>query len=102
MSSFDNIYLKMTPNLEPATLASLHQASQSPDNDKLIGRQAAHELNNILTILRGYAERMMVKHAENVSLRPDLQSLNENLRRAERLVRQSTPSRSQPAAAAGV
>lgn len=102
MSSFDNIYIKMTPNLEPEALASLHTESSGPESEKVIGRQVAHELNNILTILRGYAERMMIKHGENPSLRPDLQLINENVRRAERVVRQSTPSRSRMVAGVGL
>jgi signal transduction histidine kinase len=102
MSSFDNIYMKMTPSLEPSALASLHQEQSLPESDKVIGRQVAHELNNILTILRGYAERMLVKHNENPALRPDLHLINENLRRAERVVRQSTPSRSRVVAGVGL
>lgn len=93
MSSLDNIYSKMTPSLEPATLAGMHQEQPVSYHDKIIGRQVAHELNNIFTILRGYAERMMIKHGENPTLRPELQLINENVRRAERVVRESTPSR---------
>jgi hypothetical protein len=100
MSSLDNIYSKMTPTLEPAALAGLHAESPVLDHDKLVGRQVAHELNNILTILRGYAERMMIKHGDNPALRPDLQLINDNLRRAERVIRESTPPR--PRVVAGV
>lgn len=100
MSSFDNIYIKMTPTLEPAALANLHAESSVREHDKVIGRQVAHELNNILTILRGYAERMMIKHGENPALRPELQLINENVRRAERVVRESAAAR--PRGIAGV
>jgi hypothetical protein len=102
MSSLDNIYIKMEPTVEPSALASLHPEQAFPDNEKIIGRQVAHELNNILTILRGYAERLMVKHGENSVLRSDLQLINENVRRAEHVVRQSTPKRSRMMVGVGV
>ena len=57
---------------------------------KQIGRDVAHELNNILTIIRGYADRMMLKHGDNPVLRPDLQLISENAKRAESVVRHST------------
>lgn len=102
MSSLDNIYSKMSPVLEPATLADLHTEPPAPNQEKVIGSQVAHELNNILTILRGYAERMMIKHGENPALRPELQLFNENVRRAERVVRQATPSPTRVPAGFGV
>ena len=52
-----------------------------------IGGDVAHELNNIITIIRGYAERMIIKHGDNAALRPDLQLLADNARRAEKVVR---------------
>jgi nitrogen-specific signal transduction histidine kinase len=102
MTSFDNIYIKMTPTMEPAALAGLHHEQSASDSEKLIGRQVAHELNNILTILRGYAERMVVKHGANAALRPELQMISENVLRAERVVRAATPPRNRPAANAGL
>ena len=97
MSSLENIYLKMSPALEPATLASLHQETPHSDTQKQVGSEVAHELNNILTIIRGYADRMLIKHGENPTLRPDLLLIAENVKRAESLVRHSTYPRSRPA-----
>jgi signal transduction histidine kinase len=102
MSSLDNIYMKMAPTLEPATLAGLHREAGEPDGQKQVGREVAHELNNIFTIIRGYAERMLVKHGENPALRPELLLIAENVKRAEALVRHSTPPRPRPVAAAAV
>jgi signal transduction histidine kinase len=98
MSSLDNIYMKMAPTLEPATLAGLHHELSQPDTQKQVGREVAHELNNIFTIIRGYAERMLVKHGENPALRPELLLIAENIKRAESVVRHSTPPRPRPTA----
>ncbi len=97
MSSLENIYMKMAPTLEPATLAGLHHEPSQPDTQKQVGREVAHELNNIFTIIRGYADRMLIKHGENPALRPELLLIAENVKRAESLVRHSTPPRSRPA-----
>ncbi len=91
MSSLENIYQKMVPALEPGTLAQLHRESSSPEPARQIGREVAHELNNILTIIQGYADRMLLKHGENPALRPELQLISENARRAVSVVRQATP-----------
>ncbi len=90
--------MKMTPALEPASLANMHQPQASADGQKLIGREVAHELNNILTIIRGYADRMILKHGANTALRPDLQIITDNVKRAEALVRRSTAPRPVPVA----
>lgn len=79
--------MKMSPTLEPASLAQLHQPPSAPDTQRLIGREVAHELNNILTIIRGYSDRMIMKHGENPGLRPDLQMIAENVKRAESVIR---------------
>jgi len=86
--------MKMDPTFEPATLAGLHREAAHPDTQKQVGRDVAHELNNIFTIVRGYAERMLLKHGENPALRPELMMIAENVKRAESLVRHSTYPRS--------
>jgi len=98
MSSLENIYLKMSPTFEAGTLSNRQPEAANPDVQKQVGREVAHELNNIFTIVRGYAERMMIKHGENPALRPELLLIAENIKRAESLVRHSTYPRSRPAA----
>ena len=88
--------MKMTPTLEPAALASLHPEGPHPDHQKQVGREVAHELNNILTIIRGYTDRIIIKHGQNPALRPDLQLISENVRRAEQVIRRATPPRPRP------
>lgn len=95
MSSFDNIYQKMVPTLEPAGLAQLHH--DSPDGQECqIGREVAHELNNILTIVQGYAERVVLKHGENPELRRDLKLISDNAARAVQVIRQARRTSSSP------
>ena len=93
MSSLEPIYMKMAPALEPATLASLRHEPPAADSQKQIGREVAHDLNNILTIIRGYADRLLLKHGENPALRVELQMISENTTRAISVVRQATPRR---------
>jgi len=96
MSSLENIYMKMSPSLESADLVNLHHNPLQPSTQRLIGRDVAHELNNILTIIRGYADRMVLKHGENPALRPELQMISENVKRAESVVRHATMPRHRP------
>ncbi len=83
----------MTPALETTSIAHMHPEPPYSDNQKQIGREVAHDLNNILTIIRGYADRMLIKHGDDPALRPDLQIITENVKRADALIRQSTAPR---------
>ena len=94
MSSLENIYLKMSPTIEPVAMANLQPDSAQSDQQKQVGRDVAHELNKIFTIIRGYADRLLIKHGENPTLRPELLLISENIKRAESLVRHSTYPRS--------
>jgi signal transduction histidine kinase len=90
MSSLETIYKKMSPIIDTTSLAHLRQASPAPEEGRQMSRDVAHELNNVITIIRGYAERLLLKHGENPALRPDLQLISANARRAENVVRQAT------------
>ncbi len=48
-----------------------------------------HELNNILTIIQGYTDRLLLKHGENPALEPQLKIIADAARRAATLVRSS-------------
>src|ERR1035438_5033622 len=101
MSSLDNIYQKMVPTLEPSTLAHLHGQPPHAEPPRQISREVAHELNNILTIIQGYADRLILKHGDNPALRPDLRIISENARRAVFAIRQATPRTPMAAAVTG-
>lgn len=90
--------MKMSPTLEPAVLAQLHQQHPDLDTQRLIGREVAHELNNILTIIRGYSDRMLIKHGGNPAMRPELQLISENVKRAETVIRSAVRLNTPPAA----
>src|SRR6202012_1427844 len=90
MQSLDNIYLKLYPTLESSALATLQSTEPAPaEPQREISREVAHELNNVLTIVRGYTERLLAKHADNAALRTDLQLICDNARRAENVIRQA-------------
>jgi signal transduction histidine kinase len=100
MSSLENIYQKMAPTLEPATLADLHREPPLPE-PRQISREVAHELNNILTIIQAYTERMLSRHRDNPALRPELQMIYENTKRATSVVRQASARNSSAAPLVG-
>jgi hypothetical protein len=86
MSSLESIYRKMTPNnFSPSSFT--HPPAVAPEQSRQISREVAHELNNVLTIVRGYADRLIFKHGDNPALRPELQLISDNARRAERVIR---------------
>ena len=101
MSSLDNIYQKMAPTLEPSALAQLHPEPPRSEPQRQITRELAHELNNILTIIQGYTDKLIVKHGENPALRPDLQLISDNARRAVSVIRQANPRQTSPGVKAG-
>jgi len=88
----DNICQNVVPNLEPGSLAQLQQPPP-PETSGQIGREVAHDLNNILTIIQGYADRMLLQHGENPALRPQLQLISDNARRAVSVIKRASPRR---------
>jgi signal transduction histidine kinase len=95
ISSLENIYQKMTSAGEAGALPP--QRDSVPREQ--IGGDVAHELNNIITIIRGYTERMLLKHGDNPVLRPDLQLISDNARRAEKVVRAASMASRRPPSA---
>jgi signal transduction histidine kinase len=92
----DAIYEKMTPGTEASASGTRYSQPASPtDGDRSISRDVAHELNNILTIVRGYADRLILKHGDNPALRPELKLISDNARRAANVIR--TASQPKPA-----
>ena len=82
----------MAPTIEPAATGHLSQNPSWQDPTRQISREVAHDLNNILTIIQGYAERMMLTHGDNPALRPDLQIISDSTKRAVSVVRKAGPS----------
>jgi len=62
--------------------------SVSPaDPSRQIGNVVAHDLNNILSIVQGYADRLLLRHGANPALMPDLKLISEAARRAATVIR---------------
>lgn len=96
MSSFENIYQKMVPTLESASLAQMQHETPSLEQQRQVGREVAHELNNILTIIQGFSERMIMKYGDNPAMRSELQLISDNARRAVTVIKQATPRKILP------
>ncbi len=57
------------------------------DSDRHISATLAHELNNLLTVVQGHAERLFLKHQDDTALASNLKTISEATRRAAELVR---------------
>ena len=67
------------------------EPSQTFDPTRHIAPNVAHELNNILTIVQGYADRLLLRNATNANLMPDLKLISEAARRAATVIRNAKP-----------
>jgi len=83
-TSFDSIYKKMASSLESGGAGHAHEVKLDPSRH--ISPVVAHELNNILTIIQGYADRLLMKHGDNPAIETHLKLICEAARRAATLV----------------
>jgi len=67
-----------------------HALESKFDPQRHIAPVVAHELNNILTIIQGYADRLLLKHEKDTTLEPHLKLISEAARRASTIVRSSS------------
>lgn len=58
-----------------------------PDSDRHISSILAHELNNLLTVVQGHADRLFLKHQKDAVLAPDFKKISDAAHRAAELVR---------------
>jgi signal transduction histidine kinase len=91
MSSYDSIYKKMASSLEQGGAGQIHESTQKFDSARHVAPVVAHELNNIFTIIQGYADRLLLQHREDPALQPHLKMISEATRRATAIVRDATP-----------
>jgi signal transduction histidine kinase len=94
MSSLENIYKKMAAAAAGADV--LHETTQKFDSTQHISPVVAHELNNIIAIIRGYADRLLSKHGENPALEPHLKLISEAAKRAATIVHDALPPNPSP------
>jgi signal transduction histidine kinase len=91
MSSYDSIYKKMASSLDQGGTGQLHESAQKFDSTRHVAPAVAHELNNILTIIQGYTDRLLLRHGEDPALQPHLKLISEATKRAALIVRDATP-----------
>jgi nitrogen-specific signal transduction histidine kinase len=91
MSSYDSIYKKMAESLEHGAPGFVHESAHKFDPARHISPAVAHELNNILTVIQGYADRLLMKHGEDPALQPHLKLISQASQRAATVIRAATP-----------
>jgi hypothetical protein len=91
MSSYESIYKKMEPSPEQGGTANPHEPAEKFDPTRHISPFIAHELNNILTIVQGYSERLLIRHGADPALQQHLKLISEASKRAAAIVREATP-----------
>jgi signal transduction histidine kinase len=82
-SSFDSIYKKLASTLEQGAAGQSHEHR---DPARQISPLVAHELNNIIAIIMGYGERLVLKSAGNPEMEAHLKLIVEASRRAATIV----------------
>lgn len=93
MSSLENIYKKMA---EAAGADGLRESARKSDPTPYVSPAVAHELNNIIAIIRGYADRLLFKHGENPALEPHLKLISEAAKRAAIIIHDALPPAPSP------
>ena len=88
----ENIYKKMAESTAEANASHLSQF----DPARHISPAVAHELNNIIAIIRGYADRLLLKHSQDPALEPPLKQISDAAKRAGLIVREACPPGPQP------
>jgi signal transduction histidine kinase len=90
MSSSEFIYKKMA-SLEHSGVGRLHETACKFDAARQMPPAIRHELNNILTIIQGYADGLLRKHRHDPTLQPPLQLILESAKRATTIIREAAP-----------
>jgi len=91
MSSDATIQNEMPPTLEPEGTASWREAHPGFDPTRHMAPDVAHELNNILTVVQSYSDRLLLHHGGDPALMPHLKLISEAARRAAAVVRKARP-----------
>ncbi len=91
MSSYDSIYKKMAESLEHGASGFAHEPVPKFDPTRHIAPNVAHELNNILTVVQGYSDRLLLKHKDDPALQPYLKLISQASQRAAAVIRDATP-----------
>ena len=87
MSPDASIQVNNTAQDDTRGTGSPRELAPPVDPARHIGNVVAHDLNNILTIVQGYADRLLLRHGANPALMPDLKLISEAARRAATVIR---------------
>jgi len=87
MSPDATIPVNNTAHVETGETGNPREFVPPVDPARHIGNVVAHDLNNILTIVQGYADRLLLRHGANTALMPDLKLISEAARRAATVIR---------------
>jgi nitrogen-specific signal transduction histidine kinase len=90
MQTSEFIYKKMA-SLEQSGAARFQETACKFDSAWQMPRPVVHELYNILAIIQGYADRLLLKHREDPALQPQLRMIFESAQRAAALIREAAP-----------
>lgn len=91
MTTFESVCKKMV-SLDQSGNGKPSENGQTADAAGPMPPEVAHELNNLLTLVQGYADRLLSKHGANPALQPALQKISEAARRAALLIREMRSS----------
>lgn len=88
-SSLDTICKKIAPGSNHDTPGAESESQFDPARH--VSPVIAHELNNILAIVQGYADRLILQYNEDKALHSQLKLITEAARRAAIIIRDATP-----------
>ena len=87
MSSVENIVKKLAESATGQGSDSTHIF----DSERHLPTSVAHELGNILAVIRGYVDQLSVQHGQDPMLGPQLKHIFEAVERAQAVVNSATP-----------
>ena len=96
MQPSEFIYKKMA-SLEQNGAGRFKGTASKLEPARPMPQTVMHELTNILNIIEGHADRLLVKHGEDPALRPRLRMIFESAKRAATLIREAAPPAQDPA-----
>jgi hypothetical protein len=96
MTAYDSIGSKMAAAPEGGGVGQL--AGSAPKQFEFsparhISPAVAHELNNILTVVQGFSDCLLLEHGEDAELQPQLKRISEASRRAAMIIRDAMPKK---------
>jgi hypothetical protein len=87
--SYDSLYRKVALSPEQIGPESSPETACKLDPARHISPVVAHELNNILTVVQGYSDCLLLTHHEDAELQPQLKMISEASRRATAIIREA-------------